>query len=287
MKPIFKTMLLSCTASGLLSCAPVDLLNTITPAGSFDRMSDVSFADHSKLKLDVYRSGNEIPGSPVLMFVHGGGWEDGSKDIYKFIGDGFAKSGYTTVIPNYRVYPEARFPDTIADTAQAASWASTQFPDRSLILIGHSAGAYNVLMTGLDPDFMSKAGGDLCANVAGIISLAGPTGIVPLEEEPYITVFPDRFTKSDAPLNIVKHPSPPFYLLHGADDTTVYPQNSQKLSELVKARGGIAEVKIYDKMDHIEIVQYISRYFDGKDTVKDDIIKFIESQSDEKDNYCQ
>lgn len=292
MRGIFKLvpLLLLCLLAGLAlsTCAPVTLLNSITPSGSFNRVKDISFAAHPRLKLDVYRAEKEIPNSPVLLFVHGGGWDEGSKDIYKFLGDGFAKDGYTTVIPNYRLYPEARFPDPVVDVAHAVNWTNTQYPDRPMILIGHSAGAYNVLMAGLVPDYIKETGSNLCESVSGIISLAGPTGIVPLDkEEPYLTVFPDLFTKKDAPLNNVDSPAPPFYLLHGQDDKTVYPQNSERLLELILARGGDAKLKIYESMDHIEIVQFLSRFFDGKDTIKDDILNFVKLNSNPKTNYCQ
>ncbi len=285
-KTIFKISGMAVIGAAIFAaCAPVNLLNTITPSGSFAKAKDISFGELDRQKLDIYRPDAPKPKAPVIVFVHGGGWEDGSKDIYKFLADGFTKDGYDVVIPNYRLHPNSVFPDMIVDTAKAVAFTQTQYPDRPLVLMGHSAGAYNILMTLQQPEFLQAAGGELCSRIAGAISLAGPTGIIPLEEEPYITVFPDRFTGEDAPLNNVTGPTPHIFFAHGADDKTVYPQNSQKLVEKITARGGQATVKIYEDVDHIEIVQFLSRHFDGKSSVKNDIISFINSLPS-SGNFC-
>ena len=83
---------LAITAIALAACAPVNLLNTITPSGTFDKAKDVSYGDLDRQKLDIYRPDKPKIGSPVIVFVHGGSWEEGSKDIYKFLADGFAKA---------------------------------------------------------------------------------------------------------------------------------------------------------------------------------------------------
>jgi len=74
--------------------------------------------------------------------------------------------------------------------------------------------------------------------------------------------------------------------MNGADDTTVGPKNAEKLAAKVKARGGAAELKIYEGVNHIEAVQFLSRHFDGKATLKADIISFMEALP-KSGNFCQ
>ena len=286
MKSYKSTAVAIAAVVGLAACAPVNLLNTVTPSGSFDKAKDVSYGDLDRQKLDIYRPDKPKVGSPVIVFVHGGSWEEGSKDIYKFLADGFAKDGYEIVIPNYRLYPEVVYPLMIEDTAKAIAFTQDRYPDRPLVLIGHSAGAYNVLMAVQKPSFLADAGGNLCDRVTGVVSMAGPTGIIPLDSEPYITIFPDRFTGEDAPLNNVSGPTPPIFFAHGKDDGTVYPQNSQALADKIVARGGKANVKVYDGVNHIEIVQFLSRHFDGKANVKTDIVTYIDGLP-KSGNFCQ
>ncbi len=285
--PKFIRPLIAAAALFMTACAPVDLLNTITPSGSFERMEDIGFSDNQDLKLDVYKPDTPKPGAPIILFVYGGGWNSGDKSDYKFIGESFTSEGYTVVIPNYRLHPGIAFPDPITDIAKAAAWAAKRFEGRSLILIGHSAGAYNVLMTSLDGAFLEREGVNVCEAVAGVVSLAGPTGIIPLKEEPYITIFPDRFTRTDAPMGLPDAPSPPLFLVNGLKDKTVYPQNAQKLGEKTRARSGEADVKIYDDLDHTDVVRVLSRFFDGDSALKGDILTFIARHSEPRESYCQ
>jgi len=108
------------------------------------------------------------------------------------------------------------------------------------------------------------------------VGLATPTGVVPLESERLIEIFPDRFTGEDAVLNNVTGPSPALFLGHGETDKTVYPINSTKLAEKVVARGGSAVAKVYPGQNHIDVVKIISRHFDGDAPLKADIVAFID-----------
>lgn len=282
------TALSSLTLFGAVACAPVTLLNTITPSSSFVKASNISYGPLERQSLDIYRAETPRANAPVLLFIHGGSWEDGSKNIYKFLAEGFTSEGFDVVIPNYRLYPDAVYPQMIEDTALSVAFTAKQFEGRPLVIMGHSAGAYNVLMTGLNKTYLEQAGGDLCQSVAGIVSLSGPTGIIPLSEEPFITIFPDRFTRDDAPLNNVAGISPPVFFGHGTDDKTVYPQNSERLAEKINTRGGRADLEVYSGMDHTGAVKVLSRHFDGDSNLKDDIIKFATTlPSKGETGYCR
>lgn len=271
----------------LAACSPVKLLNTVTPSGNFTKQGDISYGDHPRLKLDVYKPKTPKADAPVLVYVHGGGWNSGDKNLYKFVGDSFTGDGYTVVAPNYRLHPNSVYPDPLTDTAKAVAWTAKQYPDRPLILMGHSAGAYNVLMMGLDKAFLAAEGVNMCERVSGIISLAGPTGIVPLEAEPYVTVFPDKFTGKDAALNNVDAPAPPLFLMNGEKDDQVYPRNAIALDKKVKERGGVSDLRLYPKLSHTDAAKVLSRYFDGDSTLKADILAFMAQHGAAKDNYCQ
>ena len=73
-------------------------------------------------RLDVYAPKGAGP-FPTLVFLYGGGWTDGDRSIYHFLGDAFASRGFVTIIPDYRLYPEVRFPGFVEDCAKAVAWA--------------------------------------------------------------------------------------------------------------------------------------------------------------------
>lgn len=270
----------------MAACAPVTFLNGITPSASFSKARDVSYGDLDRHKLDIYKADKPRVGAPIIVFTHGGSWSEGSKDIYKFLAEGFTSEGFDIVVPNYRLYPNALYPQMIEDTAKAMAYAAKQYPDRSLVVMGHSAGAYNTLMASLNKEFLAAEGITVCERIAGIISLASPTGAYELKEEPYITIFPDRFQKDDAPLAYAQEPSPALFVMNGADDTTVGPKNAEELAAKVQARGGKALLKIYDGLDHTDAVKLLSRHFDGDAPLKSDIIAFIDGLP-KNGNFCQ
>lgn len=269
------------------ACSPVGFLNVITPSSSFSLAKNIPYGELDRQKLDIYEANNAKPDSPVIVFLHGGSWKDGSKDIYKFLGDGLAREGYNVVVPNYRLYPEAIFPGFIEDAALATAYAAKRYPGRSLSLIGHSAGGHMVTLLGTAPQYLEAAGVNMCERVSSVVGLAAPTGVSPLTDEPFISIFPERFGGKDAPLNNVDSPSPAMFLMNGGKDDTVGPLNSEKLAAAINARGGKAVYKYYPKLTHTDPVKVMSKYFDGDSTLKADILSFVDLQGRSKTGFCQ
>lgn len=96
--------------------------------------------------LDVYRpTKKSATPYPVVVFIHGGNWNSGSKNIYWFIGRRLAKQGVVAVIISYRLSPAVQVPAMADDCAQAVAWTSrhiTEYggdPNR-IYVMGHSAG---------------------------------------------------------------------------------------------------------------------------------------------------
>lgn len=122
---------------------------------------DVAYGDHSRQRLDVYRPVRRGDGpAPVVMFVHGGGFVRGdmnvNTEIYGNVPRYFARHGCVAVNVEYRLAPEARFPDGAHDVAAAVRWVrqhAGEFngdPSR-ILLIGHSAGGSHVASYLCDP----------------------------------------------------------------------------------------------------------------------------------------
>ena len=272
----------------LNACSGASLLNTITPSSSFDRQKNIRYGDGPRQVLDVYTPKKPKPDAPVLVFVHGGGWNSGDKHIYKFIGDGFAAKGYTVIVPNYRLYPDARYPAFVDDTAKAVSWAARTYKGRPLVLIGHSAGGYNALKVVFDPVFLEREQINICMAIGGVMALASPTGAEALKEEPYISVFPDRLAGDDAPLKNLSGPVPPVFLAIGDRDKSVGLHNHTDLYDKLKRQGSAVTHKIYKGLSHVDMVKMLSRYFDEDAPLKEDMLAFIQNiAKGHQDNYCK
>ena len=265
--------------------APVKFLNTFTPSSSFTKTADVSYGELPRHRLDYYMSKSSKTGAPMIVFVHGGGWHNGDKSMYKFLAEGFTKSGYDVAVPNYRLFPEGVYPNMLLDTAKAIGKVAKDNPDRPLVLVGHSAGAYNVLMTGLAPDYVTAEGVDVCQRVNGVISLAAPTGEIKLKSPRYVEVIPDRFNGDSAAINNLDAPSPKIFVINGSEDTQVDQSNATGLAARMSAQGKSHKLKIYDGHSHNDLVKYLSRYFESGSPIKADLIAFIDDLPS-GGNYC-
>lgn len=273
-KSRLKLLGLSSLSMVLIGCSAAGVLNGITPSSSFDRDKDIAYGEEDRQTFDIYRATTPRPDAPVIVFVYGGGWTTGSKGMYKFVAEGFTKDGFDVVVPDYRLYPESVYPQMIEDTGEAIQAAAERFPGRPLVLIGHSAGAYNVLMSVLAPEL---SGVSVCETVSGVVSLAAPTGAYPMTDDPYTKVFPDRFMADDAPLARVRADVPPIMLVNGREDNTVGYKNASTLSDALEEAGADARLVLYEDMNHIDPVRVLSRHFDGGSPLKGDILGFIGS----------
>jgi acetyl esterase/lipase len=115
-------------------------------------------------KLDVYYpQTSQIPKSPVLFFIYGGGFNTGEKSIspktfglvYANVAAYFARRGHVVVIPDYRLVPHVIFPGPAEDVRDALRWVienpeclvseASPHPDlHNIVMLGHSAGAAHI-----------------------------------------------------------------------------------------------------------------------------------------------
>ena len=108
---------------------------------------NISYGPHGQWNLlDVYYPAGTSRPLPTIVSIHGGGYEYGSKEIYRRYGMDMAKRGFAFVNFNYRLAPKWKFPAPLADTNAVLQWVRANArryhldPER-IILVGDSAGA--------------------------------------------------------------------------------------------------------------------------------------------------
>jgi acetyl esterase/lipase len=94
----------------------------------------------------------------VLVFIHGGSWSQGYKDLYRPLGELLAKKGIVAVLINYRLAPDAMFGEMARDCASAVKWVSNNIPDyggdpAKIFLMGHSAGGHLAALITMNNEF--------------------------------------------------------------------------------------------------------------------------------------
>src|ERR1700733_10098250 len=107
----------------LAACSPLTALNTLSPRDPATRPGrDIAYGPLPRQKLDVYTPARGATAAPVLVFFYGGSWNSGRRQDYAFAGRALASRGFVTVVPDYRLAPQVRFPAFIQDGAAAIAW---------------------------------------------------------------------------------------------------------------------------------------------------------------------
>jgi acetyl esterase/lipase len=243
----------------LSACSPVAVLNALAPAAGIVETRGVAYAPGDRHGLDIYAPAGRID-APVVVFIYGGGWTHGSKADYRFVGAALAASGFLTVIPDYRLFPQVRFPGFLRDNAAAVAWTRGNIgryggDPRRIFLMGHSAGAYNVAMLTLDRQWLAEDGVDADRDIAGAIGLAGPYDFLPLRDTELEDIFGSagdlRLTQ---PISFARGDAPPLFLAAGTADQTVRPMNTEHLAAAIRRDGGDVEERLYPDVDHTKII---------------------------------
>lgn len=95
----------------------------------------------------------------TIIYFHGGGLERGDKGGKAVrLGEDFAKAGYAFISANYRLYPNAKFPDYLQDVAEAVAYAKKHFGGKKLYVGGSSAGAWLSMMLCLRGEYLQAVG---------------------------------------------------------------------------------------------------------------------------------
>jgi acetyl esterase/lipase len=219
-------------------------------------------AGHERQKLDLYLPAAPAAGPrPVILWVHGGGWQNGSKAAPLPLRLGFAAKGYAIASIGYRLTDAAVFPAQIQDVKAAVRWLRANAaqhgldPDR-FAAWGSSAGGHLVALLGTAgdvPAFEVGAHPGISSRVQAVINYFGPSDLERFVATPGFeghgrpgspeskliggTVAENRALAAAAsPVTYVDKADAPFLILHGTADPVVPPNQSEVLhAALTKA----------------------------------------------------
>jgi arylformamidase len=245
-------------------------------------------ADPIKHKLDIYTP-KGVKDFPVLMFVHGGSWKWGNKELYADVGKMFARQGIGAVVINYRLSDKSnnvKHPDHIKDVASAFAWVHANIGkyggrnDR-IFISGHSAGAHLVALLATDESYLKEHKLGL-ENIRGVLPLSGVYEITPgffafngpFGKDPEIC-------KAASPINQVKGKQhPPFLICYAERDFPTIDKMSENFCKKLtdgKCEAGMLKI---DDRSHISII--VKLVLDPKDPCTAAMLDFIAKHSEWK-----
>ena len=132
---------------------------------------DLRYGDGARQRLDVFSAG--APGSPTLVFIHGGYWQQNDKEPFAFLGGGLLPAGFNLANIEYTLAPAARMDQIVGEVRAAVGWvidharALDGDPGR-VFVSGHSAGGHLTAMAMDDP------------RVAGGLAISGIYDLEPI-----------------------------------------------------------------------------------------------------------
>jgi len=235
--------------------------------------------DHDQ-KLEMWLPVDARRSLPIVVFIPGGGWRSGDPHDYRFIVRALAPQGYAVVLAGYRLNGHGRYPAMLEDGAAALRWVADHAaahggdPTR-VVLMGHSAGAYNAAMLALDRRWLAHQ--RLSADaLRGVVGLSGPYDFYPFDDSATIAAFGHAPDPEDTqPIAHVRGDAPPMLLLHGRDDTRVKPRNSVALARALSAVGAPTHAVLLDGVGHEGMVMAFARPFTRDARPLDAVLGFL------------
>ncbi len=272
-------------AAAALALAPTATLNALASINSRQVQASVAYGPLPRQRLDVYAPTRAAPagGHPVVVFFYGGSWNRGERADYRFAGEALAARGVITLVADYRLYPEVRYPDFLADCALALAYGLREAarlggnPQRVFVM-GHSAGAYNAAMLALDASRLAPTG-HAPKELAGWIGLAGPYDFLPMTNPDAQPVFfHPHYPPGTQPLALASAAAPRSFLGAAAEDKLVNPQrNSVGLAQRLRAAGVSVDLHLYPRVNHLTLVGAMAGPLHWLAPVLDDVVGFIEA----------
>lgn len=243
----------------------------LAPPDGVAVLRDIEYAHHNgkPLLLDLYRPVEHSNALPVIVWVHGGGWKNGSKD--RCPAAWLAKHGFAVASINYRLIPEGQWPDQINDCRAAVRWLRSNRKKYRLDSLhigawGSSAGGHLAALMGtLDAPDESPS-----SRVQAVCDFFGPSDLLSM---PYnvlskgktvedlaktngakllggtVRDIPELAQKASA-LYQVSNEDPPFLIVHGDQDPGVPIEQSKKLHEKLRSFGVESTLKVVAGAGH-------------------------------------
>jgi acetyl esterase/lipase len=224
---------------------------------------------HERNKLDLYLPEKANGPLPVIVWIHGGGWRNGSKDRCPALP--LVAKGYAVASINYRLSQHATFPAQIEDCKAAIRWLRSQAARYDLDsdhigVWGASAGGHLVALLGTAGAVKELEGnggnGDQSSKVQAVCDWFGPTDFLALNGDSTnaknalalliggpILENKEKAVKA-SPITYVTKEAPPFLIMHGDKDKLVPLSQSELFVAALKKAGLEVTLKVWTGAEH-------------------------------------
>jgi acetyl esterase/lipase len=225
--------------------------------------------------------------APVLIFIHGGSWHSGRKEIYDFMGNRFAAKGVVSVIIDYPLAPAYQLPAMEKASALAVQWVKENIAyyggdPSNMYVSGHSAGGHLAALVAVKEEPWKELG--MTNPLKGAI-LNDPAG---LDWYWFLTELKEKYNKEDnydaftndpavwktySPIYFLEEKEIPMLVMEGERTYPGIKLTVARFREAAKEKGLEVDYSFYPKTKHIPMV---TQFFFSWSKGYKDVLKFME-----------
>ena len=218
---------------------------------------DVPYGPSAAETLDIFPS--QTPGSPVLMFIHGGYWRALSSKEFSFVASGLIPHGVTVAVMNYLLCPQVSIADITRQSRAAVAWLSRSAwrfsgDPTNIFVAGHSAGGQQVGML-LSADRLLEPGASTNL-LKGGIAISGIFDLRPLQHswlQPTLRLT-DSESAEQSPLLQIPRQASPLLATVGGDESAAMRGQTERYCAAWRAAGLDAAFFAQPGLNHYEAV---------------------------------
>jgi arylformamidase len=216
---------------------------------------DVPYGPTAPETLDIFPS--NAPGSPLVIYIHGGYWRALSSKEFSFVASGLVPHGVTVAVMNYALCPSVTIAEITRQSHAAVTWLAEnarQFSGdpRNIFALGHSAGGQQVgmlLSSSREAERSSSA-------IKGGIAISGVFDLRPLRSswlQPTLQLSEESAAAQSPLLNIPKRAAP-LLVSVGGEESAAFLAQSQNYLAAWQAAGLAGESVPQPGRNHYEAV---------------------------------
>ncbi|KAI4459659.1 ab hydrolase superfamily protein c4a8.06c [Holotrichia oblita] len=222
---------------------------------------NIPYGNGDKSKLDIF--GTDLPtDAPIFIFIHGGYWQEGGKDLFSYVAHSLHHNGCKTIIIGYTLCPQCTIPEIISEiqlAVKACLKYALENKSKSISIGGHSAGAH--LAISLFPKFYANLTNDERQLIKSIFLISGIYNLMPLVKTTINE--PLKLTENEAEnlspmfwnFKDIVNTSPKFFVITSENDSPAFIKQSELFANILKKQELRHEYILLEELDHFNIIE--------------------------------
>ena len=221
------------------------------------RLQELSYGKGSHAKIDLYLA--DASRAPLLVFIHGGFWQQLSRNESGFFADAWTGVGVHVAVLGYDLAPAATLAAIVTQVRQGIAWltkaaAGPEARFSHLIVLGHSAGAHLAAMSAV-------AGTEPTASrISGIVLVSGVYELEPIRKS-YVN---ERVGMSEqdaialSPIRAYPRSRLPVVIAAAEHESVAFHEHGRALAWAWRAHAAIDGMMLVPRRNHFSILDDLS-----------------------------